>query len=69
MAQEHQQTPLEPPPVTSPLAVRELKTLFLLVAVFLGMILISVLVEGTAAWIYEAILLGVCFATIFRARG
>ena len=69
MADELQQPPLAPPPATSPLALRELKTLFLLIAVFVGMIVISLVVEGSAAWVCEAILLGVCFAAIFRARG
>jgi hypothetical protein len=69
MADEPQQPPLDPPSVNSPLAVRELKTLFLLVGVFLAMIVVSLVVEGNAAWVYEAILLGICFAAIFRARG
>jgi hypothetical protein len=69
MADESQDAPLERPPATSPLAVRELKTLFLLIAVFVGMIVVSLLVEGSAAWVYEAVLLGICFAAIFRARG
>jgi hypothetical protein len=69
MAEETSQPKLEQPPVNSPSAIRELKTLFILVAIFLAMIVISLVIEGTAAWVFEAILLGVCFAAIFRARG
>jgi len=69
MADEPQDAPLERPPATSPVAVRELKTLFLLIAVFVGMIMVSLVVEGSVVWVYEAVLLGICFAAIFRARG
>jgi hypothetical protein len=69
MAEDNEQAPLAPPPLNSPFAVRELKTLFLLVGTLLAMVVISLLIEGNAAWIFDAILLGLCFSAIFRPRG
>ena len=68
MADDIEQTPLVPPPVNSPFAVRELKILFLLVGTLVAMVVISLLIEGNAAWIFDAILLGLCFSAIFRPR-
>jgi len=69
MADDPQQPVLVPPPVNSPLAVKELKSLFLLVVAFLIMALISLAVEGNFAFVYDAVLLGLCLAVLSRPRG
>jgi hypothetical protein len=65
MSDEPEQPPLVPPPVNSPVAIRELKLLFLLVAGFLVMVFISLAVEGSLAFVYDAILLALCLAMLF----
>jgi membrane protein insertase Oxa1/YidC/SpoIIIJ len=68
MAENQQQPPLAPPPVNSPLAVREVKSLFLMVVVILVLVVFSLVSGLGLAWVIDTIVAGVFLSIIFQRR-
>jgi hypothetical protein len=66
--EDRQQPPLVAPPVNSSLAVREVKFLILLVAVLVGMVVISLAVGGEVGWVFDAIIWGLFLSSVFQRR-
>jgi len=68
MADENQQAPLVPPPVTSPVAIREIKSLLLLAAVILFLVVFSLAFGWGVEWVIDIVIMGFFLSSIFQRR-